>query len=127
MHSIKFQVQIMLCQPITFPVFTEVPMSIILKNIFRKSFFQKSYVLMLAIFVSIRKQNKHYKRRIENCTIVESTVAQAPIRQLYKHRFDGCTSINLAVTKASVRRLSIEPTIVQASNRRLQSSSRRLY
>lgn len=106
MHSIKFQVQIMLCQPITFPVFTEVPMSIILKNIFRKSFFQKSYVLMLAIFVSIRKQNKHIftsakskivqlsnqrlrKRRFDNCTSIDSTVAQASIWQLQKRRFDG--------------------------------------
>lgn len=106
MHSIKFQVQIMLCQPITFPVFTEVPMSIILKNIFRKSFFLKSYVLMLAIFVSIRKQNKHIftsaeskivqlsnqrlrKRRFDNCTSIDSTVAQASIWQLQKRRFDG--------------------------------------
>ena len=114
-YSVQFKIQILLCQTIIFSVFAEVPMCEILKK-YRKSFFQKRFVIMFAMFVSKMKQNKlllQESNRRWYCASVESTVAQVSILRLYKCQFNDCTSNNSIVG--------------EASNRQLQSSNRRLY
>ena len=69
-----------------------------LKKIFRKSFSKKRFVLMFVMFVSRIKQNKlFYNNRIDDCTSVEPTFAQAWIQQLDKHQIDHCTSVESTV------------------------------
>ena len=85
----------------------------ILKNIFWKCFFQKRFVLMVAVFVC--KKNWLF------ITSVKATIVQASNQRLHTRRFNDCTSLlNRRLHKRWVDDCTrVESTVGQVSNRRL--------
>ena len=96
------------------------------KKCFRKRFFfrtEQNKLFFASVELAIAQASN---RRLHKCwfdrhTRVDSTIAQASIQQLCKHQIDDCTSVELTCW------ITVEAMIVRASNRRLQSSNRRLY
>ena len=88
--SVKFKIQILLCQTITTAEFAEVPICKILKKVFRKSLFQKRFVLLFAMFVSRIKQNKCFLQ-----AQIRRRHKQPSNQRLHKRQFD--TSVDSTV------------------------------
>ena len=72
---------------------------------------------------AIQAYRRLHKRRFDDCTSVDSTVARAPIRRLHRRRIDVCTRVQLAILQASIwqfrkRRFddctSLDSTVAQA-------------
>lgn len=94
---VKFKIQILFCQTITIAEFAEAPMCKILKKVFRKSLFQKRFVLLFAMFFSRIKQNKLFLQ-----ASIRQSHKQLLNQRLYKRRTNDCTNVNS--TQASIRR-----------------------